>query len=211
MNEEKIQYKVSEVKFLGFLFNEKGMRPDPNRVKTISELKDPINKIELQRILGMVNYLRDFVPNMSKVLSPFPQLLKKEKIWEWNETQSQVLNEVKRLICNASILVNFDPNEKIVIRCNASRDAIGCCLIQKKKPVCFVSRSLTETEIGYAQIEKELLVITYSCQKLHNYIYGNKDITIFTDHQPLISIRKKDIDKIQNNRNKKVKNKVAII
>jgi len=79
-----------------------------------------------------------------------------------------------------------------------------------KKPVCFLSRSLTDTEKGYAQIEKELLAVTFSCQKLHNYIYGNNNIIIYTDHQPLVSIIKKGLDKIQNNRIKRLKMKLFL-
>jgi len=83
---DTIRYKVSEIKFSGLLFNDKGTRPDPDRVKAINELKNPVNKIELPRILGMVNYLKNFVPSMPKVLSPLRQLLEKEKVWKWNQT-----------------------------------------------------------------------------------------------------------------------------
>jgi len=117
---------------------------------------------------------------------------------------------VKRLICNASTLTNFDPNIKVEIQCDASQDAIGCCLLQNKKLVCFLSRSLTDTENGYTQIEKELLALTFSCQKLHNYIYGNDNIIIYTDYQPLVSIIKKGLDKIQNNRIKRLRMKLFL-
>ncbi|XP_050528243.1 uncharacterized protein K02A2.6-like [Daktulosphaira vitifoliae] len=186
-NKDKIQFEMNEVKFLGFLFNENGMRPDPVRIKAINELQDPTNKTELQRILGMVNYLRDFIPNLSNIISPLRLLLKKDKIWCWNDIHSNVLKKIKNLIGNATTLVNFDPSEKVEIQCDASQDAIGCCLLQNKSPVCFLSRSLTETEKEYAQIEKELLSITYACKKLHEYIYGNNNIVIYTDHQPLVT------------------------
>lgn len=81
---------MNEVKFLGFLFNGDGMRPDPQRVRVINELKDPLNKTELQRILGMVNYLREFIPKMSEIISPLRELLKKDKIWVWSESHSAV-------------------------------------------------------------------------------------------------------------------------
>jgi len=86
---------MNEVKFLGILFNEHRMCPDPQRVKVINELQDTLNKTKLQRILGMVNYLRlrDFIPKMSEIiLSPLKELLKKDKIWIWNESHSAVLN-----------------------------------------------------------------------------------------------------------------------
>ena len=65
-------------------------------------------------------------------------------------------------------------------------------MIQEEKPVAYASRALTETEIRYSQIEKELPAITFACRKFHDYIYG-KEITIETDHQPLITIMKKPL------------------
>jgi hypothetical protein len=48
---------------------------------------------------------------------------------------------------------------------------LGCCLLQEGKPISFASRSLTETEVGYAQIEKEMLSILFATRKFHNYTY----------------------------------------
>jgi len=48
----------------------------------------------------------------------------------------------------------------VQIYCDASKSALGSCLMQNGRPVYFASRSLNKTEIGYAQIEKELLAIT---------------------------------------------------
>ncbi|XP_048248911.1 uncharacterized protein K02A2.6-like [Haliotis rufescens] len=49
---------------------------------------------------------------------------------------------------------------------------------------------MTKTQVNYAQIEKELLAIVFACEKFHDYILG-KEVTVETDHQPLISIYKK--------------------
>lgn len=83
-------------------------------------------------------------------------------------------------------------------------------MVQKGRPVYFASRSLNNTEVEYAQIEKELLAITFSCKKFHNYIYGHNDITIHTDHMPLTSIINKSFDEIQNNRIKRLRLKLII-
>jgi len=68
-NPKKLQLRVTKVKFLGFIFDEKGVHPDPDRIQSIQNLKEPTNIKELQSILGMVNYLRDFIPNMSEISS----------------------------------------------------------------------------------------------------------------------------------------------
>lgn len=56
--------------------------------------------------------------------------------------------------------------------------------------MAFSLRAVTDTESRYAQIEKELLALVYTCQKFHDYIYGYL-VTREMDHQPLITILKK--------------------
>lgn len=54
---------------------------------------------------------------------------------------------------------------------------------------------LNKSELNYAQIEKELLVIVFSFEKFHNFVYG-REVIVQTDHKPLISIIKKDLNKV---------------
>ena len=51
----------------------------------------------------------------------------------------------------------------------------------------YASRSLTETERRYAQIEKEALAKTWACEKFSQYILA-KQILIETDHKPLVPL-----------------------
>ena len=53
------------------------------------------------------------------------------------------------------------------------------------RPVAYVFRSLSETERHYAQIEKEALPVTWSCEKFSDYILGSR-FEIETDHKPLV-------------------------
>lgn len=94
---------------------------------------------------------------------------------------------------------NLDINKPIVLQCDSSQNALGCCLLQDSKPVAFASGLLTSTESNYAQIEKELLSVTFSLSKFHNYVHGSK-IIVNDDHLPLVSLMKKPIEKIKNNR-----------
>lgn len=69
-------------------------------------------------------------------------------------------------------------------------------MVQNGRIVYFASRSLNKTEVEYAQIEKELLAIKFSCKKCHYYIYVHNNVTIHTDHMPLTSVIMKSFNEI---------------
>lgn len=83
-------------------------------------------------------------------------------------------------------------------------------VLELKKPIHFASISLSETEIRYAQIEKETLANTNTSSKFHYIIYGQRKVNILTDHKPLVSIMKKEFHKIPNNKLKTLLIKLMI-
>ena len=64
--------------------------------------------------------------------------------------------------------------------------------MQQGKPIAYASRSLSSSEVNYAQIEKELLAIVFACSKFHYYIYGFHT-KIQSNHKPLEAIFKKPL------------------
>lgn len=68
-------------------------------------------------------------------------------------------------------------------------------MLIENQPVAFASRALTSSEKMYAQIEKELLAIVFALEKFHQFVYG-QDIIIYTDHKPLSTILRKNINDV---------------
>uniref|UniRef100_A0A0A9W3X7 RNA-directed DNA polymerase n=1 Tax=Lygus hesperus TaxID=30085 RepID=A0A0A9W3X7_LYGHE len=194
-NKEKMQYKLKEVQYLGFIFSEEGVRPDPTKTKAIVEMKTPASVKDLQRFLGAVNFINKFIPSYSQVTAPLRELMKKNSKWEWTDRQQNAFTKIKKLVTKTPTLKIFNAQHEVVIQCDASQDGIGCCLLQNKQPVAFASRSLTEAEKRYSTIEKEMLGICFSVNRFHHFIYGHPKVTINTDHKPLITIIKKEIYK----------------
>lgn len=76
-NESKLQYKQTAVDYIGYVFSEKEKAISESRKKAILELKDPTNKKELQGTLGMINFIREFIPNLSVEITQLTELIKK--------------------------------------------------------------------------------------------------------------------------------------
>lgn len=86
----------------------------------------------------------------------------------------------------------FDDRKKTVLQCDASEKGLGACLLQDGHLIVYASRSLTSSEIAYAQIEKGMLAIVFAMDRFDKYEYGRK-VLVESDHKPLESICKNSL------------------
>ncbi|CAB3991932.1 Transposon Tf2-6 poly [Paramuricea clavata] len=186
-NKKKIQLRVTEVKYLGNIVSAKGFTPDPEKIKAIVELPLPKSKQDLQRLLGMVNYLSQYIPNMSEITAPLRTLLKKDIQWSWHNEHQKALERIKKVHTSSPVLHFYDIDKLVILQVDASQGGLGACLIQEGHPVIYASRSLTNADQHYAQVEKELLAIVFACERFNQFIYGTQ-VTVHSDHKPLEAI-----------------------
>ena len=73
----KCQFYEKSLTFLGHFLSARGIKPDPEKIKAIVELPRPTNILGLQSILGLVVFVRKFIPNCSKLIALLTALLKK--------------------------------------------------------------------------------------------------------------------------------------
>ena len=121
---------------------------------------------------------------LSEITTPLHELTKND-----NE-HGAALEETKKTLSTTPVLKYFDPGATPTLQCDASMHGLRACLMQDGHPVAYASRSLTPTEVQYAQIEKELLAIVFAMEKFETYPYGRK-VLVESDHKPLEAILKK--------------------
>lgn len=194
-NRDKIQFKVPTVRYMGNLVTDKGLSPCPTKVQAIVGMPQPEDKKAVQRLLGMVRFLAQFMPNLSHMTAPLRNLLKEDIIWEWSPECDSAFNSLKEAISRPVLLKYFDISKPTTIETDASQYGLGSCLLQDGQPVVYASRSLTSAEENYSQIEKEMLAICFACKRFHQYIYG-ATVDVKTDHRPLEIIFKKPLAKV---------------
>ena len=99
---------------------------------------------------------------------------------------------MKHQIATAPVLTHYDPKLPIILDTDASAYGVGAVISHKlyngeERPIAFSSRTLSNSERNYAQVEKEALGIIHGVKKFHQYLFGKK-FKIRTDHKPLTTI-----------------------
>ena len=114
--------------------------------------------------------LRDLLQrckNRGIVLNPDKKKLRMSEVLNWSSEQDQAFANVQRLVTEAPVLRYYDPSLDLTIQCDASQNGLGAALLQNGKPIEYASRSLTDTETRYAQIEKEMSSLLSVSTSLH--------------------------------------------
>ena len=133
-----------------------------------------------------------FFPNLAEKTKPLRDLLKKDNAWVWGPAQQEAFQRLKADMASEQVLALYDPEKKTVVSSDASSFGLSAVLMQKQppgemRPVTYASRSTSETERRYAQIEKEALAITWALKNWAEFLIGMKFNTQ-TDHKPLIPL-----------------------
>jgi hypothetical protein len=113
-NAIKSQICKSKVSYLGFTFDETGVRISEDRAKVIQNWPVPQNTRQVRTILGAANYVRRFVPNFSQLTFPLRQLTLQDVKFHWGPEQQQSFDKLKQHLMGDTILVypNFSNLEK---------------------------------------------------------------------------------------------------
>ena len=184
------------VKYLGFEIERNTIKPLKSNTEAIERLTPPQNVKDLRGFLGKINYYHKFLPNRSVLLYPLHQLLRKDKVWEWDEECQKAFEEIKGILTTTPIMRIFNPKNNTYLYTDASKKGIGAILKQStyedptvKYVVGYFSTTLADYQRNYTVTELELLAIVSAVEYWHYYLIATF-FTIYTDHQPLKSVNK---------------------
>lgn len=191
----KCTFGATSVKYLGVVISRDGVHVDTEKVKAVQEFPEPTNLVELQRFLGKVTYLGQFIPRLSDHTQPLRALLR-APVFEWTDECREAFKKLCSLLSTAPVLRYPDFSRPFILRTDASDVGLGVALMQedpatgRRHPIAYGSRSLTAAEVNYSATDKECLAVVWGFAKFHAYLHGSFT-HVECDHVAVNSVLKK--------------------
>ncbi|UYV84616.1 K02A2.6-like, partial [Cordylochernes scorpioides] len=190
LNRNKCKFAMEELDIFGHIVSSEGIKPDNRKIEAVLNFPIPKNIEMLRSFLGTCGFLRKFIPNFSKLAEPLNNLTRKNVRWNWDLKTNKAFQDLKESLTKEPCLAYYNLNSPTELITDASPIGLGAVLIQTqqngiKRPIAYASRSLTDTEKRYSQIEKETLGFVWAIEHFNTYIWGRKFV-LKTDHKPLI-------------------------
>ncbi|EFA12861.1 Retrovirus-related Pol polyprotein from transposon 17.6-like Protein [Tribolium castaneum] len=164
---DKCIFLNNETIYLGYLINEKGIRPNPENVKAMVEYPIPRNLKELHRFVGLASYFRRFISQFSTIAKALYDLLRKNAVFQFDADALNALETLKSKLISAPVLAIYSPSAETELHCDACAHGFKAVLTQhqgsgKFHTIFYFSQRTTDTESRYHSFELEFLAAVYA-------------------------------------------------
>ena len=194
LNIKKCEFYKNEIDYLGYKVNGEGWDIDKKRREEIFNFRTPINVKELEKFLGLVQFVGMFIPGLQTDAEPLNRLKRKDIKWEWKSPQQEAFDNIKNKILGAKPLHHPDFRRPFIIKADASDVGIGGVLLQIQKgklfPIEFWSKSFNKHQRNWGIEKRELYSIIMCLEKWRTMII-NTSTTVLNDHRNLLNLMEK--------------------
>ena len=188
INRKKSFFGRKEVRYLGFLIDDRGIRTDPEKIRPIADYPIPKNLKQLRKFIGMCSWYRKFIRDFATICEPLNSLTRKDVPYIWSEECEEAFKTLKEKLTSSPILSRPKFDEQFILETDASQTGLGAVLLQRydnsEKVIAYASRALTAQERKFSTTELEMLAILWAIRKHRCYVEGEKFLVV-TDHHSL--------------------------
>ena len=186
----KCQFMSKEVRFLGHILSEHGIRALDDRQECLDAFQPPFDSAKKVRsFLGVIMWFKTFIAHVATIAAPLFPLTSAKKKWTWTQEATQAVEALKQAVLSAPTLVRFDRALPTRVTTDASSVGIGAMLEQQAqeewKPVAFWSRKLKDPETRYSATDIEWLAVVDAVTLVWRHFLEDKPFTVRSDHKAL--------------------------
>jgi hypothetical protein len=188
VNPDKCNFCRDQLRYLGHIVDQEGIRTDPDKVSAIAGWPTPTTVRRVRQFLGVASWYRRFIANFSTLAAPLTALTRKTARWEWGPSEQRAFQRLKTALTTAPVLACPNFQEPFTLQTDASSHGLGAVLTQHQeggeKVIAYASRTLNPAERNYSATELECLAVVWGIRRMRDYLEGYH-FTVLTDHQSL--------------------------
>ena len=182
-----------EIPFWGFRVTKDGIRPDPQKVQAVRHAERPQNKDEVKSFLCMIRSKGQFIPDLAAATANLRELTRDINTFVWSDAHETEFQNLKKAFNEDVLLRHYDTNAPTFIFVDAHYTGLSAILTQgasidATKAVAIASRTTTDAEKNYSQLDLEATAIDFGLRQFRHILVGGPPATIVTDQQPLVSL-----------------------
>ena len=175
MKKSKCSFFKKELHYLGHLLTTEGIKPQPEKVKAISELKPPTTSKGVREFMGMVGYYRKFISRFADAARPLTRLTRREVKFEWTKDCQEGFEYLRPCLMTDPILKYPDPSKRYVIFTDPSDQAAVGVLCQEYTdidgktidlPIAYLSDHFSDNQFKWRTLVKEGYAIYFFIKKM---------------------------------------------
>jgi transposase InsO family protein len=191
---DKCSFCKTSFEILGMVATKDGIKPNPKKVQAIKDYPIPRSKKELESFLGIISWLRRFIPQCTKKTYYLRKASVEDGPYPLPKAAEEEFENLKITITSDIILGHPQLNKQFYIHVDASQKGLGVILTQldkdgKHRRIEYASKSLNPSQQKYSSPIREALGILWSLLHFKYYIVGRKPI-IYTDCDSLRALFK---------------------
>ena len=184
-----------EIPFWGFQVTKDGIKPDPQKAESVKNAGRPQTKDELRSFLCMIRSNGQFIPDLATATASLRDLTKESSNFQWSDQHEREFQYVKQAFHKDILLQHFDTTKPTFIFVDAHQTGLSAILTQgasisATKAVAVASRTTTDTEKKYSQLDLEASAVDFGLRQFRHLLVGGPSVQVVTDHQPLVSLWK---------------------
>ena len=183
LNPIKCTFGVSAGRFLGFMVTQRGIEANPTQLKAILQSPAPSSKKGIQQLTDWLATLGRFISRFTDCLKPFFATVRGANRAKWNEECDRAFMAIKKYLTEPPIIVSLEAGDTLYLYLAVSDIAVSAALFKecgaaKFKPVFFVTKSLTDAETRYSDLERATLALWTAAQKLLLYFQAHPVVVL---------------------------------
>ena len=126
----KCVWAAAECRVLGSVFNQQGIKPDPDKVEAVNQLPVPRNVADMRSFLGAAGYFHEHIPNFAATTAPLRTLLTKGVKFEWADACQHAFTTLKQQLVFSDCLRMPHLDKPFILNTDWLKDAAGAVLSQ---------------------------------------------------------------------------------